>query len=53
MKIFLNGKRCKADTLARVVRLVEILAESGHEVVLDGSYFGKLPIDVEIGRAHV
>ena len=45
MKIFLNGKRCKADTLARVVRLVEILAESGHEVVLDGSYFGKLPID--------
>lgn len=46
MKIYLNGKRCKADTLARVVRLVEILAESGHEVVLDGSYFGKLPVDV-------
>ena len=46
MRIYVNGKRCKGEALQSVVRLIEVLASKGHEVVLDNIYFGKLPVEV-------
>lgn len=45
MRIFINGKRIKPDTLPLVEKLITLLSESGHELVLSGRYFDKLPVD--------
>lgn len=44
MKIFVNGKRCQSATLAEVAKMLNVIAQQGHTIVADASYFAKIKI---------
>ncbi|MGN0213696.1 MAG: NAD(+)/NADH kinase [Muribaculaceae bacterium] len=44
MKIFVNGKRCQSTTLAEVAKMLNVIADEGHTIVADASYFAKIRI---------
>ncbi|MGM9803432.1 MAG: NAD kinase [Muribaculaceae bacterium] len=43
MRIYINGKRCQSEVLAKVGKMMRMLVDAGHSLVADGTYFGKLP----------